>query len=271
LDEFKDRVALVTGSTRGIGRAIAIALARRGAMTIVHGRRIGPVDQVVDEMRMELGPDGPAVRGVAGELGVPEGVVDVCAQVRAYAPAGVDILVNNAGIYERVAPHDIAYEAWEAMLAINVISGARLTQEFTPDMIARERGCIVFVSSESALHIPADMVHYGVSKNAQLALSSGWARVLAGTGVTCNAILPGLTRTEGNIAQVARWVRDGVVADEQAGYERIAASRPPAHRPGWAEPADVAEWVAYLASPAGAIVTGATINLSGGMIGTVTP
>jgi NAD(P)-dependent dehydrogenase (short-subunit alcohol dehydrogenase family) len=271
LNELKNQVALVTGSTRGIGRAIATALARRGAMVIVHGRRIGRVDEAVDEMRAELGPDGPAIRGVAGELGVPEGVVDVCAQVRAYSAAGVDILVNNAGMYERVPASEISYEAWEAMLAVNVLSGDRLTQQFTPDMIARERGCIVFVASESGVHIPADMIHYGVSKAAQIALSSGWARVLAGTGVTCNAILPGLTRTEGNVAQVARWVHNGVVAGAQAGYDRIAASRPPAHRPGWANPADVAEWVAYLASPAGRIVTGAAINLSGGMIGTVTP
>ena len=179
--DLSGKSALVTGSTGGIGFAIARSLARAGAAVALNGRKQAAVDQAVTRLRSDL--SAAQVRGVAGDLGTAEG----CAALVAAVPS-VDILVNNVGIFGPQDFFETPDDVWERFLAVNVMSGVRLSRTYLPGMADRGWGRVIFLSSESALNIPADMIHYGVTKTADLALSRGLAKRMAGTGVTVNAI-----------------------------------------------------------------------------------
>src|SRR5437763_349068 len=195
--ELKGKVALGTGSTAGIGFAIARRLAEEGAEVILNGRTGPRVGEATARIEKEF--SGAKVRGVAADVGTADGCDKLVAQAK-----GLDILVNNAGIFEPKPFEQITDSDWEKFFAVNVMSGVRLSRAFLPAMKERNWGRIVFISSESGLQIPAEMIHYGTTKTAQLAIARGLAETCAGTSVTVNSVLPGPTASEGVSEFVSR-------------------------------------------------------------------
>jgi NAD(P)-dependent dehydrogenase (short-subunit alcohol dehydrogenase family) len=257
--DLHGRLALVTGSTAGIGRAIADGLAAAGAAVIVNGRSQARVDEAIRAVRAAV--PGATVHGVAADLGTAQGAAAIVA-----AHPSVDILVNNVGIFEPVPFEAIPDESWTALFETNVMSGVRLSRAYVAGMRQRDWGRVVFVSSESGLHIPAEMIHYGVTKTAQIALARGLAETLAGTGVTVNSVLPGPTSSEG----VGTFVRQ--MAEQQqidvAEMERrfFQTARPTSLLRRFITPEEVANMVVYVCSPAASATTGAALRVDGGVV-----
>lgn len=195
--KFDPKVAFISGSTKGIGFTIARLLALEGARVIVNGRSDSAVSEAI--ARIEVSAPGAQVHGFAGDLST----ADVAGALASRFPQ-VDILVNNLGIFEREAFDQIADADWQRYFKVNVMSGVRLARAYLPGIKQRDWGRIVFISSESGIQIPGDMIHYGMTKTAQLAVSRGLAETCAGTGVTVNAVLPGPTLSDGNRAAIAR-------------------------------------------------------------------
>ncbi len=260
---FKSQTAFVSGSTAGIGFAIAQALAEGGARVVINGRTQAAVDKAMARLQA-IAPDAQ-VLGAAADLGTAEG----CAAVDA-ALGGVDILVNNLGVFEPRPFADIDDDAWQRMFDVNVMSGVRLARAALPGMLTRNHGRIVFVSSESGICPPAEMVHYGMSKSAQLSVARGLAECCAGTGVTVNSVLPGPTLTEGAKAffdQLA--TQQGVSFDEAAG-RFFREARPTSLLRRFIRPEEVAAMVAYVCSPHASATTGAALRVDGGVVRTLT-
>ena len=256
---LKDKRALVTGSTAGIGWATARALAAEGAEVIINGRSEPRVQAALAALRREL----PAanVRGVAADLASAAGCAALTAQLGA-----VDILVNNLGIFEPKAFADISDADWLRFFEVNVLSGVRLARHYVEGMRARNWGRIVFVSSESGLQIPAEMIHYGVSKTAQLAVARGLAETLAGTGVTVNSVLPGPTSSEGVGAFVAQLAAARGVDTATIEREFFATARPSSVIKRFTAPAEVAAMIAYVCSTQASATTGAALRVDGGVV-----
>ncbi|HKJ94641.1 MAG TPA: SDR family oxidoreductase [Gammaproteobacteria bacterium] len=257
-----NRNALITGSTAGIGYATAAELARQGADVVLTGRHRDTVDEAVQALRDDV--PGAQVRGVAADLGSAVGVGALIREVPA-----VDVLVNNLGIFGPKAFADITDEDWQHFFDVNVMSGVRLARHYLQGMLERDWGRIVFVSSESGVHIPAEMIHYGVTKTAQLGVSRGIAEITAGSGVTCNAVLPGPTWSRG----VGDFVRQ--LADEQGksleSMERefFREMRPTSLIQRFAWPQEVASMIAYVCSPAASATNGAALRVDGGVVRTI--
>src|SRR6185503_1113258 len=216
---LKGKRALVTGSTAGIGFATARALATEGALVTINGRTETRVDAAVERLQ-RLAPQG-TVAGIAADLGNAEG----CRILTERLPE-LDVLVNNMGIFEPKPFEQIPDEDWMRFFETNVLSGIRLSRHYVAGMRARNWGRIVFVSSESALQIPAEMIHYGMTKTAQLAVARGLAESLAGTGVTVNSVLPGPTASEGVGAFVSRLATSRGVDKATVEREFFATARP---------------------------------------------
>ncbi|EWS57234.1 (S)-1-Phenylethanol dehydrogenase [Methylibium sp. T29-B] len=221
---IRGRRALLSGSTKGIGYAAAKALAAEGAAVVLNGRSAAGVDAAVQRLRGEL-PQAE-VSGIAADLGTAAG----CEALFAQLPA-VDILVNNLGIFEPKPFEDIPDADWQRFFEVNVLSGVRLARHYVGGMRARDWGRIVFVSSESGLQIPTEMIHYGMTKTAQLSIARGLAETLAGTGVTVNSVLPGPTSSEG-VADSAGSGEDGATRPPWASTpsERSRSRSPPENR-----------------------------------------
>lgn len=257
--DLKDKLALVSASTAGIGFAIAHGLAAAGATTIVNGRSTASVDAAVARLREAL--PHAQVRGVAADLSTASG----CDALVSAVP-DVDILVNNAGVFGPQNFFDIPDSEWERFYDINVLSGVRLSRAYLPGMAQRGWGRVIFISSESALNIPEDMIHYGMTKTAQLAVSRGLAKRMRGTGVTVNAVLPGPTLSDG-MAGMLRQVGVPENADMvQAAAEFVRAHRPSSIIGRAASTTEVANMVVYVASPQASATTGAALRVDGGVI-----
>src|SRR3984885_2045378 len=261
--QLTNKKALVTGSTAGIGFAIASLLAQEGASVVVNGRSQGRVDEAVQRIRKEK--KDAQVTGVAADLGTKEGVELLTGKLPA-----VDILVNNLGIFEAKPFPEITDEDWLRFFEVNVLSGVRLSRFYLPGMLKTNWGRIVFISSESGVNIPVEMVHYGVTKTAQIALARGLAETTAGTNVTVNSVLPGPTRSEG----VEKFVQDmakGQGTDE-AGIEAefFRLIRPSSLLKRFATPEEVAAMVAYVCSPRASATNGAALRVDGGGVRSIT-
>lgn len=256
---IKDKRALVSGSTKGIGFATARALAAEGAAVVLNGRTAAGVDAAVARLRGEL--PGATVSGIAADLGSAAGFEQLAAQLPA-----VDILVNNLGIFEPKPFEQIPDEDWRRFFEVNVLSGVRLARHYVGGMRAQNWGRIVFVSSESGLQIPTEMIHYGMTKTAQLAVARGLAETLAGTGVTVNSVLPGPTSSEGVADFVAKLAADGGI--DAAAFERefFRSARPSSVIRRFATPNEVAAMIAYVCSAQASATTGAALRVDGGVV-----
>lgn len=255
--KLQDKSALVSGSTKGIGLAVATLLASEGARVIVNGRTQAAVNEAIAEIRSTV--PKAKLDGFAGDLSTAAAATEL---VRRF-PA-VDILVNNLGIFERKPFEQIADEDWQRFFDINVMSGVRLSRAYLPGMKSRNWGRIVFVSSESGIQIPPDMIHYGMTKSAQLAISRGLAETCAGTAVTVNTVLPGPTLTHGNKAAIARRAPDKTLAEVEKEFFQV--HRPTSLLKRYAAPEEVASLVAYVCSPLSSATNGAALRVDGGVV-----
>ncbi|HET6514244.1 MAG TPA: SDR family oxidoreductase [Thermodesulfovibrionales bacterium] len=256
--KLTDKLALVSGSTAGIGYAIAESLAREGASVIVNGRSTASVETALAKLRETF---TTKLYGFAGDLSTAEKAQDVA---REYPE--VEILVNNLGVYEPKSFEDISDDDWRRLFEVNVLSGVRLSRLFLPGMKQRNWGRIIFISSESGIQIPAEMIHYGVTKTALLGVARGLAEAVAGTGITVNSILPGPTKSRGvNDFIDAFSKKKGKSFDgfEKEFFEKI---RPTSLIKRFALPEEVATLVTYIASPLSSATTGAPLRVDGGVV-----
>jgi NAD(P)-dependent dehydrogenase (short-subunit alcohol dehydrogenase family) len=256
---LEKKTAFVTGSTAGIGYAIAEALVREGAHVIVNGRTQARVDQALANLSRSA-PRG-SLTGLAADLGTAKGVAHAVQQF-----PDVDILVNNVGIFEPVPFEQIPDESWMRLFEVNVMSGVRLSRHYLPRMKERNWGRIVFISSESAVQIPAEMIHYGMTKTAQLAIARGLAETTVGTNVTVNSILAGPTASEGAIAFVDQLASQQNT--DRAAFEKefFRSARPTSLLKRFAEPSEVAALVAFVCSPISSATNGAALRADGGVV-----
>jgi len=258
--QLKGKLALISGSTGGIGYAIAASMAREGCRVIINGRAQKRVDAALAKLAGSLGPSADAV-GFAADLGTVPGV----AQIVARFPQ-VDILVNNMGIFEPKPFEEIPDEDWNRFFEVNVLSGVRLSRHYLPRMRAVGWGRIIFISSESAVQIPAEMIHYGMTKTAQLAVSRGLAETTAGTGVTVNSVLPGPTASEGVGGFVDNMAANRGTDRSTIEREFFQNVRPSSLLQRFATPDEVAALVTFVASPLSAATNGSALRVDGGVV-----
>jgi NAD(P)-dependent dehydrogenase (short-subunit alcohol dehydrogenase family) len=251
--QLDGKTALVTGSTAGIGLAIARALAKEGAAVIVNGRTQERVDEAVR--------NSGAAYGIAADLGTEAGAHAVSARF-----PSVDILVNNLGIFEPKPFEQISDDDWRRFFEVNVMSGVRLSRHYIRAMKQNNWGRIIFISSESALQIPVEMIHYGMTKTAQLAISRGLAETTAGTAVTVNAVLPGPTESEGVVGFVNSLATEKGVERDEIEKEFFEKARPSSILRRFATPEEVASVVAFVASPLASAINGAAVRVDGGVV-----
>lgn len=257
--QLNNQHALVTGSTAGIGFAIACALAEEGAHVILNGRHADRVEAALARLRSKI----PHARchGVAADVSQAQG----CEELIKAVPK-VDILVNNLGIFDPKPFEDIPDTDWSRFFETNVMSGVRLSRAYLPGMKQRNMGRVVFISSESGICPPAEMVHYGMTKSAQLSVARGLAECCAGTAVTVNSVLPGPTLTEG-----AKTFFDNLAAQQKVSFEEATRSffsnaRPTSIIQRFIEPTEVASMVAYVCSPLAAATNGTALRVDGGVV-----
>ncbi len=255
--QLSDKTALVSGSSKGIGFAIASQLAAEGARVVVNGRSEQAVTDAMERIRQTT--PGAKVEGFAGDLSSSEVVTALVARFPV-----VDILVNNLGIFEPKPFEQIPDEDWRRFFEVNVLSGARLSRAYVTGMKDRGWGRIVFISSESGIQIPVEMIHYGTTKTAQLALSRGLAESCAGTGVTVNAVLPGPTRSAG----VEEFVGKLSAGQPFEAFEKefFTSVRPSSLIKRFETPEEIASLVTFVCSPLASAVTGAALRVDGGVV-----
>ncbi|MPZ39351.1 MAG: SDR family oxidoreductase [Rhizobiales bacterium] len=252
---------LVTGSTKGIGRAVAQALAANGAEVVINGRKRADVDAAMATIKRAV--PKAKLAAAPGDAATAEGVASIIK-----AAGDVDILVNNIGIFEIKDAFDIPDDDWQRMFDTNVLSGVRFTRHYGPHMRDKGFGRIVFISSESGVQIPTEMIHYGFSKSADLALMRGFAQALAATGVTVNAVLPGPTLTEG-VEEMFKSMGQSA-NDPKAQRDFIDNGRPTSIIKRLATPKEIADVVAFLCSREASAITGAPVRADGGVVTSIT-
>jgi NAD(P)-dependent dehydrogenase (short-subunit alcohol dehydrogenase family) len=259
--DLSGKTAIISGSTAGIGLATAKGLAVAGAKIVVNGRTPEAVERAVKAIN--TGAPGADVAGFAADLGNAGG----CNALAAVHPS-CDILVNNLGIYGEQDFFAIPDSEWTHFFEVNVMSGVRLSRAYLPAMIGRGWGRIVFVASESALNIPADMIHYGFTKTAQLSIARGLAKRAAGTGVTVNSVLPGPTLSAGLVEMFKNTMVAGQSL-EDAGAAMVKAIRPSSIIQRAASVEEVANMIVYACSPQASATTGAALRVDGGVVDTI--
>jgi NAD(P)-dependent dehydrogenase (short-subunit alcohol dehydrogenase family) len=260
--DLSGKTALVTGSTSGIGHAVASGLAAAGADVVVNGRTRAKVDAAAATIGKAA--PGTKVRGIAADVSTAAG----CKTLIAALPE-VDILVNNAGIFEPKGFFDIPDEDWTRFFEVNVMSGVRLARAYMPGMLKRNWGRIVFISSESALNIPKEMIHYGTTKTAQLAVSRGLAEMTRGTAVTVNSVLPGPTMSEGVETFVKDLARQRGQSVEEAASQFVKQFRPTSLLQRFASVEEIANMVVYISSKEASATNGAALRAEDGIVQTI--
>jgi NAD(P)-dependent dehydrogenase (short-subunit alcohol dehydrogenase family) len=260
--DLKGKTALVTGSTSGIGHAVARGLAAAGAEVTVNGRAQAKVDTATAALARAV-PDAK-IRGVAADVSTAAG----CKTLVAALPE-VDILINNAGIFEPKGFFDIPDEDWSRFFEVNVMSGVRLSRAYMPGMLKRNWGRIIFISSESALNIPKEMIHYGMTKTAQLAVSRGLAEMTKGTAVTVNSVLPGPTMSEGVETFIKDIAKHNGVTVEEATRQFFQQQRPTSLLQRFATVDEIANMVVYVSSKESSATDGAALRAEGGIVQTI--
>jgi NAD(P)-dependent dehydrogenase (short-subunit alcohol dehydrogenase family) len=257
--QLTGKTALVTGSTAGIGRAIASLLAAEGAVVTINGRTRQRVDEAVSHIR-KTHPRAN-VSGIDADVSTAAG----CDKLAA-ALAHVDILVNNAGIFEPKPFVEISDRDWDRFFQTNVMSGVRLSRFYLPKMFKQNWGRVIFISSESGLQTPVEMIHYGMTKTAQLAVSRGLAEMTIGTHVTVNSVLPGPTASEGVDAMVSQLAGSQKVSRQEVEKQFFKTARPWSLLQRFATPEEVANLVAYVCSPLSSATNGASLRVDGGVV-----
>jgi NAD(P)-dependent dehydrogenase (short-subunit alcohol dehydrogenase family) len=260
--ELSGKTALVTGSTAGIGYAIAKGLAASGAGVVINGRGQDKVDAAVARLKQAISPT--KVRGIAADVSTADG----CNALTTALP-DVDILINNAGIFEPKNFFKIPDEDWSRFFEVNVMSGVRLSRAYLSGMLTRNWGRIVFISSESGLNIPTEMIHYGMTKTAQLAVARGLAKLTRGTAVTVNSVLPGPTMSEGVETFVKDLARQNGQSLEEAAANFVRQHRPDSLLQRFASVDEVANMVVYAASKEASATNGAALKVEGGIVNTI--
>lgn len=260
--DLSGKTALVTGSTAGIGHAIAKGLAATGANVVINGRGQAKVDAAVAAVSKVA--KGGKVSGVAADVSTADG----CAKLVAAQP-DVDILINNTGIFEPKPFFEIPDEDWQRFFDVNVMSGVRLSRAYMPAMLKRNWGRIVFIASESALMIPHEMIHYGMTKTAQLSVSRGLAELTRGTAVTVNAVMPGPTMREGVQTFVADLAKQNGQSESEAAANFIKQHRPGSLIQRFATVEEIANMVVYVSSKESAATNGAALRAEGGLLQTI--
>ena len=258
--QLENKTALVSASSGGIGQAIAQRLAQEGATVIVNGRSEATVQEAI-ESGLKESPNANFIPLVA-DLGKADGVAQAIEQ-----HPKVDILVNNLGIYWDKPFVEVTDEEWFRIFEVNVMSGIRLTRHYFPQMLEADWGRVIFIASESAIMIPKEMIHYGFSKSAQLSIASGLAQLTKGSGVTVNSVLPGPTQTDTVIDFMSGLVENAKSKSaEEIGREFITEHRPSSLIGRLIKPEEIANLVAYVASPLSAATNGAALRVEGGLV-----
>jgi len=257
--QLTGKLALVTGSTAGIGLAIAESLAAEGARVIVNGRTEARVSEA--SAQIQAAHPHAQLQALALDLSTPEGATETTRRF-----PEVDILVNNLGVYEPKPFEEITDEDWDAIIETNFMSGVRLSRHYLPRMRFKDWGRILFISSESAVNVPIEMIHYGVTKTMQVALARGLAETTSGTGVTVNSVLAGPTRSEGVEGFLKDMARTKNVTTAKVEEDFFKSVRPSSLLQRFATTAEVASMVAYLSSPLAAATNGAAIRVEGGLL-----
>lgn len=261
--DLAGRTALVTGSTQGIGAAIAEGLARAGARVAINGRTSGKVGEAAENLRAEV-PSAEVIEIVA-DLGTEDSLPEVLGRL-----PETDILVNNLGIFGAVPALEITDDQWRQYFEVNVLSAVRLTRAYLPAMMRRGWGRVQYIASDSAIAIPAEMIHYGVSKTALLAVARGFAKEAAGSGVTVNSVIAGPTHT-GGVEKFVYQLVDPQLPWDEAQREFMKVHRPQSLLQRLIEPGEIANLVTYLASPLASATTGAAVRVDGGYVDSIVP
>ncbi|MCX4784387.1 SDR family NAD(P)-dependent oxidoreductase [Streptomyces sp. NBC_01264] len=256
------RSVLITGSTSGIGEATAVAFARDGHTVYVNGRDPARTRAAANRITEAAEEGWGKVLPAAGDVATAEGVRSVCEAV-----PELDILVNNAGIYTETPAFEISDEEWLRHFEVNVLSGVRLTRHYAPAMVRQGWGRVIFISSECALFTPKEMIHYGMTKAAQLSVSRGFALWVAGSGVTVNTVLPGPTRTPGAEEFISKSYPD--LSFEEAERRYFQSYRPTSLIQRFALPSEVANMIRYLGSDEASATTGSALRVDGGVVPTI--
>jgi NAD(P)-dependent dehydrogenase (short-subunit alcohol dehydrogenase family) len=261
--DLSGKHAIISGSTAGIGFAIAQGLANAGANVVITGRTQERVDEAIAAIKKDV-PNAKA-EGVAADLGTAEGCQTLISQ-----QPDTDILVNNLGIFDPQDFFEVDDATWQQFFDVNIMSAVRLSRHYAQGMRERDWGRIQFLSSESGINIPSEMVHYGMTKSALLSISRGLAKVLSGTQVTVNAILPGPTRSEGVLAMIADMAEKEGVSQQEIEARFVQDARPSSIIQRLATPEEVANMSVYAASPQASATTGAALRVEGGIVDTLT-
>jgi NAD(P)-dependent dehydrogenase (short-subunit alcohol dehydrogenase family) len=257
--QLKDRRALVTGSTAGIGYAIAAGLAAEGARVVITGRTQANVDAALAKLASQV--PGAKAEGIAADCATAAGAQTVFSRV-----PEVEILVNNLGIYERKPFFEIPDADWMRLFEVNVLSGVRFSRHYAPMMVKRGWGRVLFISSESGLNIPREMIHYGMTKTAQLSIAHGLAIELAGTGVTVNTVLPGPTRTENTEKLRAERAKAAGMSVAELEKDFFVTFRPTSLVKRFTTAEEVANLAVYACSPLSSATSGAALRADGGVV-----
>lgn len=257
--QLKGKTAFISGSTQGIGFAIALQLLKEGASVVVNGRTADRVKEAVEKLRQQV--PGAAVSGVAADFSKAAEVNKLIEKLPV-----VDILVNNAGIFEPKPFEEITDEEWLRFFEVNVLSGVRLARHYFKHMLQQNWGRIIFISSESAVMIPEEMIHYGMTKTAQLSISRGLAELTKNTNVTVNTVMPGPTKSEGVVEFIKQVGISKGITPEEAEKDFFKTMRPSSLIQRFADVSEIANLVTYVASPLSSATNGAALRADGGLV-----